>query len=385
MGDAAASAGITTAGDPDEGRRLSRLRGTGLLDSPPEAGFDRITRLAARFLRVPMALVSFVDGQRQFFKSDFGLPEPWRTRRETPASYSFCRLVVAQGRPLVVGDARKDEELRGLPAVTDLGVVAYLGVPLKAVDGLVLGALCVIDGQARDWGDDEVETLVDLAASVMTEVELREQLARSHQTDRQLRLLSSAVEEANDAIVIGEAGPVESPGPRVVYVNKAFTRGTGYRPEEIVGRTPRILQGPKTDRATLDAIRSRLEQWEPVRAELVNYHKDGSEFWVELNIRPAPDATGQYTHWISIQRDVTERKLAEDRLRESERTLRAIFDTTFQFIGLLAPDGTLREANRTSLEFAGVELDEVVGLRSSRRRGAGSSGSRPSRPAPTAR
>ena len=103
-----------------------------------------------------------------------------------------------------------------------------------------------------------------------------------------------------------------------------------------------------------------MRAWEPVSAELLNYRKDGTEFWVEINIRPVADANGWYSHWVSVQHDVTERKQAEARLHESERTLRAIFDTSFQFIGRLATDGTLLEANRTALEFAGVEADEVA-------------------------
>lgn len=145
-------------------------------------------------------------------------------------------------------------------------------------------------------------------------------ITQRKQAEQRLRLLQSVVINANDAVLITEAEPVSKPGPRILYANKAFTRMTGYSLEEILGKTPRILQGPKTDRAACKKIRTALNAWQPVRVEIINYCKDGSEFWVELNIAPVTDETGWYTHWISIQRDITERKRAEEASRlQAER------------------------------------------------------------------
>ncbi|MCP2014659.1 diguanylate cyclase (GGDEF)-like protein/PAS domain S-box-containing protein [Deinococcus sp. HSC-46F16] len=143
-----------------------------------------------------------------------------------------------------------------------------------------------------------------------------------HHTRRQLALLESVLAHANDAVLITEAEPVDLPGPRIVYANAAFTRTTGYAAEEVLGGTPRLLQGPRTDRRALDKIRRALKRWESVVVEVVNYRKDGSEFWVELSIAPVADETGWYTHWISIQRDITERKqFAEHLDRERAQVL----------------------------------------------------------------
>ncbi|MBW4626800.1 MAG: response regulator [Brasilonema octagenarum HA4186-MV1] len=128
--------------------------------------------------------------------------------------------------------------------------------------------------------------------------------------------MESVVVNANDGIVITEAEPINLPGSRILYINQAFTRTTGYSLEEVLGKTPRILQGPKTNRATLDKIRKTLEQWEAGVFELINYRKDGSEFWVEMSVVPVADETGWYTHWISIQRDITERKRVEETLSQ---------------------------------------------------------------------
>ncbi|MDX1932569.1 MAG: EAL domain-containing protein [Capsulimonadales bacterium] len=141
---------------------------------------------------------------------------------------------------------------------------------------------------------------------------LERQVARDNEKmDRQLNLLEAAVEAANDVVMIAEADPSN---PRVLRVNRAFERMTGYQRHEILGRSPKMLQGPRTDPATLAFLRTRLQAREPVQVELINYRKDGSEFWVELNIQPIFDDNGELKYWISMQRDVTERKRAEDQI-----------------------------------------------------------------------
>ena len=156
-----------------EPRRLAALHDAALLDSPPEEPFDRLARLAARVVGAPVALVTAVDHDRQFFKSCLGLPEPWATQRETPLSHSFCQHVVAEKAPVIISDARKDERLLDNHAIRDLGVIAYLGVPLITRDGHAVGALCVIDHEPRIWKSDEISLVQDIASSVVTEITLR--------------------------------------------------------------------------------------------------------------------------------------------------------------------------------------------------------------------
>ncbi|MEB3308994.1 MAG: PAS domain S-box protein [Snowella sp.] len=124
----------------------------------------------------------------------------------------------------------------------------------------------------------------------------------------QIRLLQSVVIHTNDAIVITEAGVIDETGPKILYVNEAFTKITGYASEEVLGKTPRLLQGPKTSRAELDRVRQSLQTWQAITVEIINYRKDKSEFWVEFSLVPVADKTGFYTHWIAVQRDVTERR-----------------------------------------------------------------------------
>jgi PAS domain S-box-containing protein len=135
--------------------------------------------------------------------------------------------------------------------------------------------------------------------------------------DERLRLLESSVVNANDAIVIFEAKSGDLTGRQILYVNRAFTDMTGYSLEEVINKTIRILYGPKTSRAKLNKIREMLDRWETVKVELTNYRKDGSEFWVECNMVPVADEKGSFTHWVSIQRDITIRKRMENQIKAS--------------------------------------------------------------------
>ncbi|MBA2447694.1 MAG: PAS domain S-box protein [Chloroflexi bacterium] len=132
-------------------------------------------------------------------------------------------------------------------------------------------------------------------------------------TEEMLRLFGSAVREADEAIMVTTAD-LDQPGPLIVSVNPAFTRMTGYPAEEAVGRSPRILQGPKTDRAVLDRLRQSLTRGEPFHGEAINYRKDGTEFYLEWRVAPIRTEAGQITHFVATQQDVTERKRAEARL-----------------------------------------------------------------------
>lgn len=158
-------------GDPTRLHRLDELL---LLDTGPERALDRLTGLAARMTGAPIALLSVIDDERQYFKSAHGLAEPWAARGETPLSHSFCVRVMVEDRPLVVDDARRDPEIEDHPAVEELGVDAYLGVPLVTHDGVRLGALCCIDDTPHAWSDEDLVNLEDLAAAVVNEIHSRE-------------------------------------------------------------------------------------------------------------------------------------------------------------------------------------------------------------------
>ena len=155
-----------------DAERLAALKQTSLLDTPPEEAFDRLTCLATTLLRVPIALVSLVDGDRQFFKSSAGLPEPLASLRQTPLTHSFCKHVVASGEPLIVSDIR-ESSFSDNPSVFGIAEMAYTGIPLTTSEGHALGSFCVADARPRNWTEEEIGVLRTLASSVMAEIATR--------------------------------------------------------------------------------------------------------------------------------------------------------------------------------------------------------------------
>jgi diguanylate cyclase (GGDEF)-like protein/PAS domain S-box-containing protein len=143
---------------------------------------------------------------------------------------------------------------------------------------------------------------------------LRDVSAR-RRAQQHLMLLEGSIARLNDIVIITEAGPFREPGPRIVFVNDAFERRTGYSRDEVIGRSPRFLQGPHTQRPQLDRIRAALEQWERVRVDLVNYTKGGEPYWVDLDVSPVWDDERRLTHWVAVGRDITERKRAEEKIQ----------------------------------------------------------------------
>lgn len=138
-------------------------------------------------------------------------------------------------------------------------------------------------------------------------------------SESQLRLLEASVARLNDLVVITEAEPLDEPGPRMIFINDAFTRRMGYERGEVLGKSPRMLQGPRTQPEALRKIRAALEQCRPVREEVINYTKSGEEVTLELDIVPLTDPGGRLTHFVAIERDITERLELEERLRQSQR------------------------------------------------------------------
>ena len=160
-------------------RRLAAVRATGLVDSTPTKGFDRITRIGARLLRVPVTFVSLVEADRDFYLSHLGFGEPLASKRQLTGQ-TFCHFTIEGESPLVIPDTRADPVFRNVPTVESLGVAAYLGAPLVLLSGEVIGAFCAIDMVPRAWTDVQVQDAVDLASLVVTEIESRHMALGNH-------------------------------------------------------------------------------------------------------------------------------------------------------------------------------------------------------------
>lgn len=183
--------------------------------------------------------------------------------------------------------------------------------------------------------------------------------SRIRNLESQLGLLESAIRHDYDSILITELD-LEKPGPKIVYVNEGFTRMTGYSKVDVIGKTPRILQGPKTDRAVLDRLKRRLTEGQAFFGHTINYRKDGTEFINQWDIHPLMNEKGEVTHWVSYQRDVTEK-------RDSAK---ALFNTDFDELLKRKEEFKLKfvkdeDAEGFACKYLNEAFEEITGLEKS--------------------
>jgi two-component system, cell cycle sensor histidine kinase and response regulator CckA len=174
-------------------------------------------------------------------------------------------------------------------------------------------------------GSIEVVSLATSINHMLDTLQAQHEILQSESRAR-MQLLATCIANLNDVVMITEADPDHSEGHRIVFVNAAFTRMTGYTSEEVIGRGPKLLQGPDTDPVVLRHIGDRLRQWQPVTAEVKNYTKAGTPFWVKIEIVPVKDETGGVTHWVSVERDTTDSRAAEQQLKRSQQDLAATLE-----------------------------------------------------------
>lgn len=181
--------------------------------------------------------------------------------------------------------------------------------------------------------------------------------------EEKLHLMKMVINNTNDAILITEAEPIDGDGPRILYVNHAFTRMTGFTEAEVLGKTPRILQGPETDAKELARLKKALKNWEPCEIEVVNYKKNGETFWNNFTVAPVANEAGWYTHWVAIERDVTERRKTDALIRDSEEKRRLIMNAALDAIICIDTDGMITFWNPQAEKIFGWKLEEVIGKR----------------------
>lgn len=171
-----------------------------------------------------------------------------------------------------------------------------------------------------------------------------------------LKLLESVVTNTSDAILITDANKKDASGRKILFVNEAFTKMTGYTADEVIGKSPRLLQGPKSDQAALAKLKAALDQYEPCEVTTINYKKNGDEYWVNFTVTPIANEKGKYTHWVAIQRDITDKKIheleqnllsqisqifnEEKKLKKATQRLCSIFDYygDFDFVEVWIPN-----------------------------------------------
>src|SRR3954447_3131031 len=301
--------------------RLAALRQTALLDTPPEEGFDRLTRMAARLLGAPTSLISLVTDERQFFKSTMGLPEPWATRRTAPLSFSFCSTVTGTGEPLVVEDARRHPLLRHSQALRELGWVSYAGVPLVSRDGHVLGSFCVVDRTPRLGSERDIALLQDLAAPAVTEIELRREMAQRGQAETGRRDNEEQLYSTFEHAGIGMA--LLSLDGRWIRVNRALADLLDSSPEDLIGFPAETRTHPEDLAAEQEALRLLLAGGSRNYTVEKRYLTSaGAIIWALVNVTLMAGPEGQPSHLIAAIQDITERKQRELALQAREEGYR---------------------------------------------------------------
>lgn len=290
--------------------RLEALHASGLLDSPPDGAFDRLTRLAGRVLGAPAALMSLIDADRQVLKSAQGLPEPWSGSRQMPLSHSFCKHVVAGAAPLAIDDARTHPLTGGSPAIRDLNMIAYLGVPLLAPDGEVLGALCVVDFAPRAWSDGDLRALADVSQAVMSEMAARLFRRASERAETMARATEARTAEILESI--DEAFYALDRDWRFIYANRKALQAWGRSPADLIGRSAFEAFPAFAFSESHRAHERAMATGEPQRIET---HSTVLDAPVEINVFPSPSGLSVYF------RNVSERRRMELMLRERDEIL----------------------------------------------------------------
>ncbi len=292
----------------DEAVRLAALQRYQVLDTPAERPFDRLTELCAKLLDVPIALISLVDEQRQWFKSRVGL-----SAHETPREVAFCSHAILGDAVMMVPDALADPRFSDNPLVTgDPNIRAYLGAPLRTPDGQKLGTLCAIDRRPRSFSADQVALLETLSALAMDELELRftrqKAIMLAERNRRTTAQLQNLLDQAPLAIfTLALDGTVTS-------WNRASERIFGFTAHEAIGHfLPTV--GPEDRDEYADFARKIVATREPQMVQRRRHRKDGTTIPIDLAIGPLLDASGEVEGFMTIAEDVSERHRLEESLR----------------------------------------------------------------------
>ena len=299
--------------------RLAALKQTGLLNAPAQEVFERMTRMAAHTMAVPVALVSLVDEHRLVFAGSYGLPESWASSQQAPLTHTVCDRVVESGSAVVIADVRTRGSAMENKSLSALGIIAYAGMPLITSTGQVLGSFCVIDRQPRVWTGDEICVLKDFAALTVRELESRLEANERAHVERG----GHAEEEFRNLAESMAAAILITDGSRLRYVNSAMERVTGYSRGELLAMEAWGIAHPDFRPLIQNRIRARQrgERLAP-NFEVKILTKDRRERWANVSVASIQFEGERVA--VATAFDITDRKAAEEQVERSRMQLRAL-------------------------------------------------------------
>jgi PAS domain S-box-containing protein len=343
--------------------RIATLRASGLLDSPREESYDRLTRLAAATLHAPIAMMTLVDADRQYYKSSVGLPEPWASGRESALGLTPCQQVVASGASVVVEDLRDDRIARPNAEMSRMGIVAYAGVPLRTLEGQVIGAFSSADRAPHKWSRSDLALLEELGAAAMHEMDLHGAL-RAAAREAARGDASGAEAEPNRPQAIVEASPVAIgvlQDGLFRFANRALALMLGYDEAERLAGMSLFDLAAEPGRPALRHAVERVLTGAPDNPvhEFTGVRRDGST--IELELRATRTTIAGLPALVAGLTDITERRTSETRLRRNAEQLRALTENAWDVIHMLTPDDVITYISPSVERVLGYKPEEMVG------------------------
>ena len=249
----------------------------------------------------------------------------------TPQYFELIR----EREPVIVEDVLQEPALASMAAdMLKRRTRAITMIPVQhSADQVAMLALNA--PYPKRWTDCEVEMIQELAdylSIVLQKVRAQEERLKA---EERLKLFESVVVNGNDAVIITDAN---LDNPKISFVNAAFVQTTGFTAEEAIGKSPKIIKGEKTDRALLAKIRAAMSEGRSIQGELLNYRKDGSEYWVDLNVVPIADVGGNLKHFVAVLRDITDRKWSEKALIATQARLKYLLSSSPSVIYTCQPN-----------------------------------------------
>jgi PAS domain S-box-containing protein len=334
------------------------------LTSEQKAGLEALRRQVIAQLELRRSLKAKLEGEAELLASELSYRRLFEAAKDGILILDFETGRITDVNPFLVdllsfskndmlgktvGELSPFKDIESnklmLEHLQEDGYVRYEDLPLKTSDGRYIDVEFVCN--VYPAGDRQV-----------IQCNIRDITARK-KSEEQLTMLNTCVDHLNDIVLVTEADPIEMPGPKIVFANAAFERITGYSLAEALGQSPRFLQGEKTDRRTLGEIHQALARGEPIKRQVLNYKKDGTEYWAEMDIVPVLNSAGRCTHFAAIERDITEPR----KLKESLKLFRTLMDRSPDAIEVIDPEtGRFLDFNETSCRRLGYTREEMLKL-----------------------